>query len=340
MNEFKEANKFPIRIQLFIKICSLVFLFGWVGLACTNSQTATTQQPDQVANAQFTLKPTAIIEITATMIVTPQDEVTTTPQPSDAIPTPLEREIAYVIHVIDGDTIEVILNSETLPLRYIGIDSPESSQPYSSEAAEANRQLVEGKIVELERDVSDTDQYGRLLRYVYLDDGRLVNAELVRFGYAMSIAYPPDIKYQVIFDGLQREAQENGSGLWAPQTATASPTGSDQAIQIIVDASCSQFNAPGNDNDNKNEEYVCLVNQGMESVDMAGWSIRDEYGWTYLFQEYSLASRSTVKVRTGCGTNTQQDLYWCKDETAVWNNDGDCVYVLNSEGEKITEYCY
>lgn len=156
----------------------------------------------------------------------------------------------------------------------------------------------------------------------------------------MSIAYPPDIKFQEIFDVLQREAQENGSGMWAPKTATAPPSGSEQAIQIIVDPNCSQFNAPGNDNDNKNEEYVCLVNQGVESVDMTGWSIRDEYGWTYLFQEYSFASGSMVKVRTGCGTNTQQDLYWCKDETAVWNNDGDCVYVLNPEGERITEYCY
>lgn len=340
MNEFIGVNKFPKRINIYISISSLVLLFSWVGIACGNPQTATIQQLDQTATAQFTLKPTAIIESTSTMIETHQDEATTTPQPSGVAPTPLEREIAYVMQVIDGDTIEVILNSETLSLRYIGIDSPESSQPYSSEAAEANRQLVEGKIVELEKDISDTDQYGRLLRYVYLEDGRLVNAELVKFGYAMSIAYPPDIKFQEIFDVLQREAQENGSGMWAPKTATAPPSGSEQAIQIIVDPNCSQFNAPGNDNDNKNEEYVCLVNQGVESVDMTGWSIRDEYGWTYLFQEYSFASGSMVKVRTGCGTNTQQDLYWCKDETAVWNNDGDCVYVLNPEGERITEYCY
>jgi micrococcal nuclease len=64
------------------------------------------------------------------------------------------------------------------------------------EATDANRQLVEDRTVYLEKDVSETDQYGRLLRYVFLADGTLVNAELVRLGYAQSVTYAPDVRHQ------------------------------------------------------------------------------------------------------------------------------------------------
>jgi hypothetical protein len=102
----------------------------------------------------------------------------------------------------------------------------------------------------------------------------------------------------------------------------------------------SQFNSPGNDNENKNEEYVCLANVGSNSADLSGWSIQDQYGWTYQFPTFSLNATSFVKIRTGCGTDSQQDLYWCKDETAVWNNDGDCVFLMNPDGQLVAEYCY
>ena len=87
--------------------------------------------------------------------------------------------------VIDGDTI-ALENGETV--RYLGVDTPETVNPtkpvqcYGPEASEANRQLVGGKRVRLER-CPDRDQYGRLLRYVYVD-GVFVEAELVRGGYA------------------------------------------------------------------------------------------------------------------------------------------------------------
>jgi len=77
---------------------------------------------------------------------------------------------------------------------------------------------VEGKVVRLEKDVSETDKYGRLLRYVWVGD-LFVNAELVRLGYAQVATYPPDVKYQDIFLKLQREARETGRGLWASQPA-------------------------------------------------------------------------------------------------------------------------
>jgi len=84
------------------------------------------------------------------------------------------------------------------------------------EASAANKALVEGKAVYLEKDVSDTDRYGRLLRYVFLADGTFVNGELVRQGYAQAITYPPDVKYQKLLRALEQEARSRGKGLWQP----------------------------------------------------------------------------------------------------------------------------
>lgn len=251
-----------------------------------------------------------------------------------------DRETAQVVRVIDGDTIEVALNGEMYTVRYIGIDSPEPGQRNSAPATKANRELVEGKIVLMERDVSETDQYGRLLRYVYLEDGILVNALLAEMGYAIAVAYPPDVKYQALITKKQEIAQNSGLGFWAASTATVTPLAGNLTSQIMIDPDCSQFNAPGNDNQNLNEEYVCLVNPGQEAVDMSGWSISDQYGWIYVIGEFSLDAGAEVKVRSGCGENTQVDLFWCRSETAVWNNDGDCVYLNNAAGEAAGEYCY
>lgn len=129
---------------------------------------------------------------------------------------------AQVVQVVDGDTIKVVVDGVQYTLRYIGIDAPETVHPskpvewMGPEASEANRQLVEGQVVCLEKDVSETDYYGRLLRYVRLEDGLFVNAELVRLGYAEMSTYPPDVRYVDLFLLLQQEAQDAGRGLWGP----------------------------------------------------------------------------------------------------------------------------
>lgn len=138
---------------------------------------------------------------------------TPTPQPPPATPT-LGRTEARVTRIVDGDTIEVEINGGIYRLRYIGIDCPEPGQQGWYEASEANRQLVEGQTVWLERDVSETDQSGRLLRYVYVGD-LFVNAELVRRGYALALTYPPDVQYADLFVQLQQEARAAERGVWA-----------------------------------------------------------------------------------------------------------------------------
>lgn len=124
-------------------------------------------------------------------------------------------EKARVKHVIDGDT--VILSDDS-KVRYIGIDSPEldkngKMECFGENAKNFNRQLVENQFVSLEKDISDKDKYGRLLRFVYLD-GIMVNEILVAQGFARAAPVPPDAKYASIFKQAEIDAQQDNRGLW------------------------------------------------------------------------------------------------------------------------------
>ncbi|MGH7381603.1 MAG: thermonuclease family protein [Candidatus Methylomirabilales bacterium] len=141
--------------------------------------------------------------------------------PTDNGIDPQAAPLVRVVRVIDGDTIEVCcIGWRRESIRYIGIDTPETSGPtrtfaaYGKEAKEANRKLVDGKAVRLEFDVRQRDKHGRLLAYVYLEDGTFVNARLVQQGYAQVMTVPPNVKHQELFLKLQREAREARRGLW------------------------------------------------------------------------------------------------------------------------------
>jgi micrococcal nuclease len=119
-------------------------------------------------------------------------------------------DTAKVTRVIDGDTIII---EGGYHVRYIGIDAPESGEFYYLEAKQINEGLVAGKNVRLERDISDKDSYGRLLRYVYIGDD-FANAEIVRQGCAWAVAYPPDVKYQIYLEAMEKEARQSKRGVW------------------------------------------------------------------------------------------------------------------------------
>lgn len=121
-----------------------------------------------------------------------------------------------VMRVIDGDTIQIVGGER---VRYIGMDTPETVDPelpvecYGPEATAENKKLVEGQTVRLEKDITNRDKYGRLLRYVYVGD-TFINLELVKTGYAKIANYPPDSKYQNEISQAQETAKSNGLGLW------------------------------------------------------------------------------------------------------------------------------
>jgi micrococcal nuclease len=127
---------------------------------------------------------------------------------------------ARVLRVVDGDTIEVSIDGAVEDVRYIGIDTPESVKPgepvecFGHQAAEENERLVAGHTVELEFDAERRDAYGRLLAYVRAGSS-LVNAELVRRGYARTLTIPPNDSRAIRFARLERRAGRLGKGLWA-----------------------------------------------------------------------------------------------------------------------------
>ena len=131
-----------------------------------------------------------------------------------------------VIRVVDGDTIHVRLGERVEKVRYIGVNTPElhhptrGEEPGGREAADVNRRLVAGQRVRLELDVQARDRYGRLLAYVWVGSV-MVNAELVRLGYAQVMTIPPNVRHQQRFVALAREAREAGRGLWGARALTA-----------------------------------------------------------------------------------------------------------------------
>ena len=139
---------------------------------------------------------------------------------ADGGEVPAAAEQATVVEVIDGDTIDVQLadGDQLDTVRLIGIDARERDECYYDQGAEALTELVGGQDVWLVRDTSDRDQYDRLLRYVYLDDGTFVNEQLVAQGVVEVKEYPPDTGEQDTLDEALADAQEAGEGLWADGT--------------------------------------------------------------------------------------------------------------------------
>ncbi len=189
-------------------------------------------------------------EVVSTPAATPRATPTSSPSESPAVsPSGLAptgpTEEARVVRVVDGDTIVVDRGFGDEKVRYVGMDTPETVKPASpvewmgKEASSANRALVEGMTVVLEKDVSETDRYGRLLRHVWLDANGvwcLVNLDLIREGYARVSTYPPDVKYADLYLAAQVDAREHDRGLWGdgPVNFVSPVDGSTVTTKAIV----------------------------------------------------------------------------------------------------------
>jgi micrococcal nuclease len=162
--------------------------------------------------------------------------------------------------VVDGDTIDVLIDGDEFRVRYIGIDTPESGQCFWSEASLRNRELVEGKTVGLEKDLSETDHFNRLLRYVWVSTGsgqaRMVDAVLVEEGFATAVTYPPDVRYADLFVRLQEEARAAGRGLWSGCATPASPAPSDNCDpsypDVCIPVGSEDYDCAGGSGDGPN----------------------------------------------------------------------------------------
>jgi micrococcal nuclease len=160
--------------------------------------------------------------LAAAILIPPALDFIRTYSYSDSIPSAFRE--AYVTSVSDGDTIRL---SDGTAVRLIGVNTPETSgeiELYGAEAKAYTKVMLEGRKVYLEKDTSETDAYGRLLRYVWLElpdkvndeaiDEHLFNALLAGEGYAQPYEFPPDTRYADRIMDLARTARDAGKGLW------------------------------------------------------------------------------------------------------------------------------
>jgi endonuclease YncB( thermonuclease family) len=242
---------------------------------------------------------------------------------------------AAVVRVIDGDTMVVRMLGSSLPgtaagaeetVRLIGIDAPETDEDFAKEATTALEDLVGGSEVNLDVDVEPRDQYGRLLAYVFGDDDTFVNAELLRQGVATIYTVPPNVEHADELQQAEDEAEAAKVGMWA--AAPASP------LQITE----VEYNPPGDDTLDLNQEYIIF--EVLVTGSLQGYAVEDESGHRFEFPDRVYKKGQTLTLHTGRGNATQSDLYWGANGSAVWNNDGDMVKVLDPQGRIVESYAY
>lgn len=257
----------------------------------------------------------------------------TTGAPATELPT--QGTVVEVIEVVDGDTILVRFDDGAIDtVRLIGINTPERDECYAAEATDALSDLVLGQRVGLTVDATDRDIYDRLLRYIWVGDTH-VNEQLVAGGYAIARRYPPDTAYADTFDTAQATARAGSVGMWAPDACGPATTAQVDITDLVWDP-------PGSDNDNLNGEVVTITNTGTAPVDLTGWVLKDESAsHRYQFPTgFTLLGDEAATVHTGCGTDTNTDLYWCWTSSAIWNNDGDTAFLLDPNGNIAVSYSY
>ena len=224
-------SRFPIVTwtRLFIIGLAALLAANWIASSLTRS-----------ATAERTPLPT-------TAIATPLSVGSGEPSPAEPGssfgPTGQTR-VATVTRIVDGDTIHVSINGTDYSVRYIGMDTPEPDakdpavKELAAKATAQNASLVEGQEVYLEKEVSEMDQYGRLLRDIWLIDSGgsmvLVNLELVRLGVAQVTTFPPDVKYVELLKAAQSKAQADAIGLWAPSAPTSITTSAKSSPQTLI----------------------------------------------------------------------------------------------------------
>ncbi len=127
-------------------------------------------------------------------------------------------DIVAVRRVMDGDTVSAFVGGRYERIRLIGIDAPEIGQiPWGPIARERLRQMIAASSwkVGIEFDVGKRDKYGRLLAYLRTGDGRMVNREMIREGYAVLFTVPPNVKYAEEFVAAERYARKRKIGIWS-----------------------------------------------------------------------------------------------------------------------------
>lgn len=314
---------FLILVAVLLASCSTV-------TADERSQTAVfvtqallpTQAPLPSPTTASTQPPTPSITPSPTETISPTIPSTPTEEYSFSdiaacLPESTSHHLGFVTEIIDGDTIIIrIENGDIYSVRYIGMDAPERDEPFFTEAYNANANLVLQKSVILIQDVSETDPYERLLRYVVVDD-IFVNKELVRAGFAKAVTFPPDTACADEFSSAEQAVRSSQVGIWE---ATQTPgTSASQVIILSVD---------------KKEEYVDIQNMGGTDVDLEGWNLVSERGHQECYLSGIIKASEVLRIWAG---ELKEIGFSCGYNSPIWNNsEPDPAVLYNAQGVEVS----
>jgi micrococcal nuclease len=155
----------------------------------------------------------------------------------------------------------------------------------------------------------------------------MINLEIVRRGFANTYTVPPNVRYEEVFRQAEREARENERGLWA---------GSDVSLKIVH----IEANAPGDDRENPNGEWIEITNRGLAPVQMHGYTLKDEANNIYTFGDFNVTAGAGFRIYSGQGRDTVGELYWGLAGESVWNNGGDTAFLRDAQGALVDVYTY
>jgi len=299
-----------------------------IGLALAIAATAcnTRPQPDAFTETTTTSTTLAGIDIETTTTVT--------------LPPPEAQVFGTVVGITDGDTIEVVIDGSTVDVRLLGINAPELSECWGEESMVELSEMIADERILLVEGPTDIDPFGRLLRYVYLEDGddvSFVNAALIESGHAVGLH--DGSEYDISFKEIEARAFQSGRGMWA--TFACGDREGVSADRPVIRVSELVHDPAGPDADDLSGEYITIVNEGYDVVSVGGWTLRDESS----SNRYVINGNTTlnpgegVTIVTGCDGGPAGAAHWCSDQ-AVWSNDGDTAIVLDTLGNAVVWYTY
>lgn len=268
----------------------------------------------------------------------PSSEATTTTEVT--LPPAEEVERGTVDGVIDGDTLQAVVDGQRVEIHLIGVNAPDAEDCFGAEARTMLSGLVTGQTVVLGAGETDVDPSGRALRYVIVESTPrvLVNAELVSQGAAIPLhsGHPQESDFLARGD----RAYASGNGLWGTFVCGHSDDGAspDRPQLRISEIGLAPQGAGEFD---LAKEWIEIVNQSYTSVDIGDWLVRDESGGRYLALPTgtAIAAGGSLQIVTGCGNDSGDVLHWCS-ETAVWSDSSDTVLLRDQRGNVVDRKPY
>ncbi|MCB9759337.1 MAG: thermonuclease family protein [Alphaproteobacteria bacterium] len=232
-----------------------------------------------------------------------------------------------VVSVYDGDTFTLATGDK---VRVSGVNTPElrPSEPFGIEAREATADFVLNQEVELIYGSVERDSYGRLLAYVRVD-GEPLEEHLIELGLGHTFLIPPvEVADVDAMLAAQVRAREAGLGIW-----------STESYRSTLHMTSFHANAPGEDTQNVNGEYLRVCNITAEPVNLAGYTVTNVAGETFTLPDMEIPAGHTFKLVSGKGAHQTDPAHqlevYLGSERPVWNNGFDRATILDPDGEVV-----